>query len=86
MTDSNSVALAAIAALATCIGAMVWVVKKVLSDIAPALTNHKEAADGLKDAVSKNTEVSEEMIIFMRKLNGKLPKLVADKKKQARKE
>ena len=84
MTQGSEVALAAISALAMCIGAMVWVVKKVLNDIAPALNNHREAADGLKEAVKKNSEVSQEMIIFMKKLNGKLPKLVNEKKEEAK--
>ena len=84
--EQNTVALAAIAALGSCIAAMVWVVKKVLNDIAPALNNHKDAADGLKEAVKHSSEVSVEMITFMKKLNGKLPLLIEEKKQQAIKE
>lgn len=81
--NGSEVALAAIGALITCIGCMVWVVKKVLSDVAPALEKHSQSADGLSNAVDKNTESNDEMIKFMRKLNGKLPKLVEEKKIEA---
>jgi len=84
--ESSSVALAAIALAATVVGLMVWVVKKVMGEIAPALLKHSKAADGLKKAVDKNTESNQEMVTFMRKLNGKLPKLVEEKVKQASKE
>lgn len=62
---------------------MVWVVKKVLGEIAPAMQKYSESAAGLQGAVEKNTESNTEMLTFMRKLNGKLPKLIEEKKKQA---
>lgn len=82
----DAVALSALAILATCVGLMVWVVKKVLGEIAPAMQKHSKSADGLQKAVEKNTQSNEEMLTFMRKLNGKLPKLIDEKKKQATRE
>lgn len=81
--ESNTVALSALGVLATCVGLMAWVVKKVLGDVSPALEKHSRSADGLKHAVDKNTESNEELLLFMKKLNGRLPKLVEEKIKQA---
>lgn len=81
MSD-NSVALAAITIMGTCVGCMVWVVKKVLTDVAPALNNHTKAATSLKTAVESNTQSNVQMIEFMKRLNGKLPKLVEEKKRE----
>ncbi len=79
--ENNTVALASLGVLATCVGLMVWVVKKVLNDIAPALNKHSHAADGITEATKKNTqasvksiEASNEMLVFMKNLNGKLAK------------
>ena len=82
--DENAVAIAALGVLATSVGLMAWVVKKVLGDVAPALTRHAETADKLSIAVERNTESNDQMITFMKKLNGKLPKLVEEKKQQAK--
>lgn len=84
--DGQETTLAALALCGTVIGLMVWVVKKVLNDIAPALEKHSAAADNLKQAVKKNTEANRQMVTFMKKLNGKLPELVEEKKQQAKKE
>ena len=74
MENANAVALAALGVLATSVGLMAWVVKKVLGDVAPALTKHAETAEKLSDAVDKNSAVSTEMFNFMKNLNGKLSK------------
>lgn len=84
--NDNTVAIAALGVLGTCVGLMAWVVKKVLGDVAPALQKHSESAEGLKKAVDKNTESGDELLKFMKKLNGKLPKLVEEKQRQAAKE
>lgn len=78
----NSVAIAALGILATSIGLMAWVVKKVLADVAPALNNHAKSADGLNKAVDKNTASNDELLKFMRKLNGKLEHAVIQKAAQ----
>lgn len=77
--DNNSVAIAALGVLATSVGLMAWVVKKVLGDVAPALTHHAQTAQNLSDAVKKNTESNDELLKFMRKLNGRLENAVIQK-------
>lgn len=71
MTD-GAVALAALGVLGTTVGLMAWVVKKVLGDVAPALNKHADTATNLAGAVEKNTESNQELLEFMKKLNGKL--------------
>lgn len=70
----NAVALSALGVLATSVGLMAWVVKKVLGDVAPALNKHADTALQLSDAVEKNTKSNDEMLAFMKNLNGKLSK------------
>lgn len=78
----EAVALAALGVLATSVGLMAWVVKKVLGDVAPALKHHAKTAEGLELAVRKNTEISTELIVFMRNLNGKLERATIQKVKE----
>lgn len=75
----NAVALSALGVLATCVGLMAWVVKKVLGDVAPALSKHAETASELSAAVAKNTESNDELLKFMKRLNGKLEHAVIQK-------
>lgn len=75
----NTVAVAALGVLGTCVALMAWVVKKVLGDVAPALTKHAETAEGLSRAVKKNTESNDELLKFMKKLNGRLEHAVIQK-------
>lgn len=71
--------MAALGILATSVGLMAWVVKKVLGDVAPALTHHADTAINLSDAVKKNTESNKELLVFMRRLNGRLESAVIQK-------
>lgn len=77
--QGNEVAIAALAVLGTCVGLMAWVVKKVLGDVAPALNNHANTALQLSDAVGKNTQSNDELLKFMKRLNGKLEGAVIQK-------
>lgn len=77
--DSNAVSLAALGVLGTCVGLMAWVVKKVLGDVAPALNHHARTAENLGKAVDKNTESNQELLTFMKKLNGKLENAIIQK-------
>ncbi len=79
MTGEASVAIAALGVLATSVGLMAWVVKKVLGDVAPALNRHANTATELSDAVKKNTASNDELLKFMKRLNGKLEHAVIQK-------
>jgi len=77
--NDGAVALAALGVLGTTVGLMAWVVKKVLGDVAPALTKHAETAEQLSKMVIENTaqtvksrESGDELLTFMKRLNGKL--------------
>lgn len=77
--DEHAVAIAALGILGSSVGLMAWVVKKVLGDVAPALARHAETAEDLSIAVKRNTEASDELLTFMRRLNGRLDHAVIQK-------
>ena len=82
--DSNAVSLAALGVLGTTVGLMAWVVKKVLGDVAPALNHHAKTADKLGQSVDRNTESNQEMLLFMKRLNGKLENAYIQKVQEQR--
>lgn len=83
----NEVALAAIALAATAVGAVIWLAKYLANELSKDLKEHTQAAvrqqEASKiqaDASRESAKASREMVIFMKKLNGKLPHLVEDRK------
>lgn len=67
----HEVALAAIALAATTVGGLIWVVKYLASTLSQDLKEHTQAAISQKEA-------SEEVLIFMKNLNGKLTQAAID--------
>lgn len=63
----NSVALAAIGLAATSVGGFIWLVKFMAKTLGTALQEHTKAA-------ISQTEASQEVLTFMKNLNGKLAK------------
>lgn len=63
--DSNAVALAAITLAATAVGGLIWGFKYMAEKLVKALNEHSEAAN--RQAAS-----SDEVLKFMKNLNGKL--------------
>lgn len=57
MNDGNTVALAAIAALGTCVGLISWVMHKVLGDIGPAI---KSMDNYLRERNGRDNEMHQE--------------------------
>lgn len=82
----NAVALAAITLAATTVGGLIWAVKFFASELSRDLKEHTKAATELAEASKEQKAASTEVLIFMKKLNGKLPKLVEEKQRQAAKE
>lgn len=83
----NEVALAAIALAATAVGAVIWLAKYLANELSKDIKEHTQAAvkqqEASKiqaDASRESAKASREMVTFMRKLNGKLPHLVEDRK------
>lgn len=82
----NTVAIAAIGLAATTVGGLIWAVKFLGKTLSVDIREHTQAATKLAVASEKQEKASNEVLIFMKKLNGKLPKLVEEKQKQAAKE
>lgn len=89
----NAVAIAALGIVATVVGSLIWALKYLLRDFKNAIDRHAAASDkqaksnnAVAAAVRNDSEISQELLTFMRKLNGRLPKLVDEKKAQAEKE
>jgi hypothetical protein len=73
------VALAAIALAGTTVGALVWVLKFFANTLSKDLKEHTEAA-------LKQAEASNEVLTFMKNLNGKLEKAYVSKVKENQKD
>lgn len=78
--------------LAVSIGAIVWAMKWFATSFSKDIKEHTKAAqkqvvsnDKLVSATLANTEASEQMIAFMKNLNGKLAKATNDTIKEANK-
>ena len=97
MAEGNAVALAAIS-MATVMGtAVIWLAKYFAKQLSKDLREHTKAAQqqvaaSEKQAVASTAAAaaseeqraaSNEVLTFMKKLNGKLPKLVEEKIEQA---
>lgn len=89
---NTEVVLAALGIVATVVGGLIWVVKYSLRDLKQAIDRQAKAADrqaksnnAVAEAVKSDTEISYELLVFMKKLNGRLPKLVEEKQAEAKK-
>lgn len=88
MTDGNSVALAAIGLAVTTVAGLIWVLKYFAKTLAKDLQEHTKAAvqqtsaslqlektvKRVGDQAELSARNSEEQLIFMKNLNGKLAK------------
>lgn len=71
----NAVALAAIGLASTTVIGFIWLVKFMAKTLGESLQNHTEAA-------IRQTEASEEVLTFMKNLNGKLARATIQKVKE----
>lgn len=71
----NAVALASLALAGTVVGGLIWVLKYFAKTLSKDLQEHTAAAIAQRQA-------SEEVLIFMKNLNGKLTKATVDTVKQ----
>lgn len=90
MKEATEITLAALALAATSVGAIIYIAKWAINELSKDIKAHTKAAIEQKNASIKAarasdraTKASGEVLLFMRKLNGKLPKLVEEKQKQA---
>ena len=82
----NTVALSAIGLAATTVAGLIWAVKFLGKTLSVDIREHTVAATKLANASEEQQKASKEVLVFMKKLNGKLPKLVEEKQRQAAKE
>lgn len=71
----NAVALAAIGLAASSVGGLIWLAKFVAKTLGEDLKAHTKAAERQTAASKKQTEASQEVLSFMKNLNGKLAKI-----------
>lgn len=83
-------ALAALALAGSMGAAVVWMAKYFAKQLSKDLQEHTKAAQQQVTASKEQAEASKtaaaasgEVLVFMKKLNGKLPKLVGEKIEQA---
>ena len=79
MNDPNAVSLAAIALAATTVAGIIWIVKYLANTLSKDIKEHTEAATQLTVAAQQQTKSSNEVLVFMKKLNGKLEGAVIQK-------
>ena len=77
--NDQSVSLAAIGLAVTAVGAVVYVVKYLAETLSQDLREHTKAATELAQAAKEQKEASTEVLTFMRRLNGTLPRSVEEK-------
>lgn len=78
----NAVALAAIGFAGTSLAALVWVVKYLANTLSKDIREHTMAAVASTTASEAQTKASNEVLEFMRNLNGKLTGAVKSKIKE----
>jgi hypothetical protein len=93
MAEGSEVALAALALAGSMGAGVVWMAKYFAKQLSKDLQEHTKAAQQQVQASKVQAEASKtaaaasgEVLLFMRKLNGRLPKLVEEKIEQARNE
>lgn len=77
--NDQSVSLAAIGLAVTAVGAVVYVVKYLAETLSSDLKEHTKAATELTQAAKEQKNASNEVLTFMKRLNGTLPRSVEEK-------
>lgn len=77
--NDQSVSLAAITLAATAVAGVIWLTKYLARTLSTDIREHTIAATELTNAAQEQTKASNEVLVFMRKLNGKLEGAVIQK-------
>ena len=78
-TTGEPTTLAALAILATAVAGIIWLSKYFAKTLAKDLQEHTKAAVELTAAAREQKKASNEVLIFMKRLNGKLEGAVIQK-------
>lgn len=82
----NAVALAAIALAASSVTGLIWLAKFVAKTLGQDLREHTKAALKQAQASREQIKTNKEMLSFMQKLNGQLPKITGQAMQRKRDE
>ena len=75
----NEITLAALGIVATAVGAFVWIVKFLMTEVKSSLDKNTFSHNKVAEATRLNTKVSQETLTFMKNLNGRLAQIAAEK-------
>lgn len=78
MSDSTAV-VAALGIAGACVTVLSWLAKYLLVQFKKSLDKNAAAQEKNANATIMNTRVSEETLTFMKKLNGRLAEITAEK-------
>lgn len=83
---SETVPLAAIALASTAVGGVIYVVKYLADTLSADLKEHTIAATELTLAAKAQEKANKEVLTFMKRLNGTLPRSIEEKQEIKRNE
>lgn len=84
MNSETGVALAAIGIVGTSVAALIWIVKFLMQEMRRSLDDNAKAHLKVAQATDKNTRVSQETLLFLKALNGKVAKATIQTVKEQR--
>jgi hypothetical protein len=84
MMDSPAIIISALGIVATAVTSLIWIIKYLLREIKSSLDKNSASHDKVAKATEINTGVSKELLTFMKRLNGRLPQITAEKIKDER--
>lgn len=84
--NGDEISLAAIALAASAVGGIMWLAKYFARELSVDLREHTRAATQLAQAAKEQKHASNEVLVFMKRLNGTLPRSVEEKQEIKNKE
>lgn len=77
--NEQAVSLAAIGLAVTAVGGVIWLAKYFARELSVDLREHTKAATKLAQAAKEQQNASKEVLVFMKRLNGTLPRSIEEK-------
>lgn len=75
----NEVVLVALGIVATCVGALIWLLKFIMTEIKVSLDKNSESHQRVATATALNTKATQETVNYLKNLNGRLADITAEK-------
>lgn len=67
----EAIGIAALGIAATCVGGLIWIIKKMFSRVLPAIDKIHTSLDRLAKATDKNTQATKSADQYLRERNGR---------------